>query len=110
MTVQVPVTLAAGTRVLKVYFSGDGQNLNWLDFASGTVTTPTPSPSGTASFTAAPLTAPRGTAVKFTLTPKAGKTVKSVWWTLDASARLPTSSGPPSSRRRRVLLLAGPFG
>ncbi len=84
------MTLTAGTRVLKVYFSGDGQNLNWLDFASGTVTTPTTPPSGTASFTAAPLTAPRGTAVKFTLTPKAGKTVKSVWWSFDATAHLNT--------------------
>ena len=86
-TVQVPVTLTAGTRVLKVYFSGDGQNLNWLDFASGTVTT---LPPGTTSFTAAPLSAPMGTAVKFTLTPKAGRTVKSVWWSFDAPAHLNT--------------------
>ena len=43
-TVQVPVTLAAGTHTLRLTFSGDGQNWNWLEFATGTVTTPTPTP------------------------------------------------------------------
>ena len=29
------------------------------------------------------MSAPKGTAVKFTLTPKSGKTVRSAWWTFD---------------------------
>ena len=32
-TVQVPVALTAGTHVLKLTFSGDGQNINWIEFA-----------------------------------------------------------------------------
>ena len=83
-TVNVPVALTAGTHVLKLTFQGDGLNVNYLEFVQGTVTTPTTRPpSGTASFAAAPLSAPKGTAVKFTLTPKAGKTVRSAWWTFD---------------------------
>ncbi len=52
-------------------------------------TTPTP-PSGAATFTAAPLSAPKGTAVKFTLAPKAGKTVRSAWWTFDRVGHMNT--------------------
>ena len=84
-TVSVPVTLTAGTHSLKVTFSGDGQNLGWLEFTTGAVTTPTttPAPSG-ANFTVAPLSAPKGTAVRFTLTPASGKTVSTTWWTFDS--------------------------
>ncbi len=94
-TVEVPVTLAAGTHTLKLAFSGDGQNLDWIAFGvptTPTVTsTPTPTPTaGGASFTAAPLTASHGSAVKFTLTPAAGKTVGSAWWSFDAPAHLNT--------------------
>ncbi len=42
-TVTVPITLTAGTHTLRLTFSGDGQNLNWLEFFTGTVT-PTPMP------------------------------------------------------------------
>ncbi len=93
-TVEVPVTLEAGTHTLKFAFSGDGQNLDWVAFAAtGGVTTPTPTPTptaGGASFTAAPVTAPKGSAVKFTLAPASGKTVKAVWWSFDAPAHLNT--------------------
>ncbi len=45
---------------------------------------------GGASFTAAPLTAPKGSAVKFTLAPASGKTVSAAWWSFDAPAHLNT--------------------
>jgi hypothetical protein len=99
-TVSVPVTLTSGFRVLQLAFTGDGQNLDWIAFApagAGTptptpsVTTPTPTPgAGGGSFSAAPLVAPKGSAVKFTLSPAAGKSVASVWWSFDAPAHLNT--------------------
>ncbi|MEN6517380.1 MAG: carbohydrate-binding protein [Methanospirillum sp.] len=94
-TVPVPVTLAAGTHVLKLTFQGDGQNLDWIAFGPSTTptvtSTPTPTPTaGGASFTAAPLTAPHGAAVKFTLAPATGKTVSAAWWSFDAPAHLNT--------------------
>ncbi len=36
------------------------------------------------------MSVPRGAAVKFTVTPAAGKTVKSAWWSFDAPAHLKT--------------------
>jgi hypothetical protein len=94
-TVQVPVTLPAGTHTLKLAFSGDGQNLDRIAFAAGTVTTPTPTPTPTpvgdgASFVAVPTTAPHGSAFKFTVTPAAGKSIRSAWWSFDAPAHLNT--------------------
>ncbi len=93
-TVQVPVTLAAGTHTLRLTFQGDGQNIDWIAFASGgVITTPTPTPTpgaGGPSFTAAPNPAKKGTPVKFTLTPSAGKTIRSAWWSFDATAHLNT--------------------
>ncbi|HOV67665.1 MAG TPA: carbohydrate-binding protein, partial [Methanoregulaceae archaeon] len=92
-TVAVPVTLSAGTHTLRLTFAGDGQNLDWIAFATagGVTTTPTtPVPAGGASFSASPTTAPKGSAVKFTLTPAGGKTVKSAWWSFDATAHLNT--------------------
>ncbi len=88
-----PVHLTAGTHTLKLAFSGDGQNLDWIAFAPVGVTTPTPTPTpgaGGASFAAAPLTSPKGSAVKFSLTPAAGKTIASAWWSFDAPAHLNT--------------------
>ena len=61
-TVSVPVTLPAGTHTLKLAFSGDGQNLDWIAFADR-VTTPTPDAdagSGRGDFVAVPTTAPHG--------------------------------------------------
>gem|GEM_PF-905623 len=101
-TVQVPVTLSSGFHDLKLTFTGDGQNIDWIAFApagTGTptptptpsVSTPTPTPTpaaGAGSFTAAPLSAPKGSAVKFTLVPAAGKSVASAWWSFDAPAHL----------------------
>ncbi len=91
-TVSVPVTLSAGTRTLKLTFSGDGQNLNWFEFATGTTPTPTPTtpgPSG-ASFVAVPTTSPHGSAVKFTVTPADGRTISAAWWTFDSVAHYAT--------------------
>ena len=95
-TASVPVTLAAGTHTLRLTFAGDGQNLDWIVFRSGTVTTPptttttTPAPSGGASFVAVPTTAPHGSAVKFTVTPASGKSIGSTLWSFDAPAHLNT--------------------
>jgi hypothetical protein len=105
-TVSVPVTLSFGYHELKLTFSGDGQNLDWIAFeqaGAGTptptltpsVSTPTPTPTptpgaGGASFTAAPLSAAHGSAVTFALSPAVGKTVASAWWSFDAPAHLNT--------------------
>ncbi len=92
-TVQVPVTLSAGTHTIRLTFSGDGQNLNWIEFGKATAPTPTPTPTpgaGGASFIAVPVTAPHGSAVKFTVTPAAGRTVRAAWWTFDSVAHYAT--------------------
>jgi hypothetical protein len=96
-TVQVmaPFSFSAGTHTLKLAFQGDGQNLDWIAFGTGgttppTTTTTTPVPSGGASFTAAPLTASHGSAVKFTVTPASGKSISAAWWSFDAPAHLNT--------------------
>ena len=89
-TVQVPVTLSVGSHTLKLTFQGDGQNLDWIAFAVGGTTPPTPEPSAGASFVAVPATAPHGSAVKFTVTPAAGKAIRSAWWSFDAPAHLNT--------------------
>ena len=93
--VQVPHTVAAGTHTLKLTFGGDGQNLDWIAFGTGGMTSPTTTtttlvPSGGASFTAAPLSASHGSAVKFTVTPASGKSIQSAWWSFDAPAHLNT--------------------
>jgi hypothetical protein len=54
------------------------------------VATATPAPSGEATFTAAPLSAPHGSAVKFALAPASGKSISSAWWSFDAAAHLNT--------------------
>lgn len=54
-----------------------------------TVTT-TMSYAGSASFIAVPTTVKRGAAVKFTVTPTAGKFIRSVWWSFDSSAHMNT--------------------
>ena len=101
-TVTVPVTLSSGYHPLKLTFQGDGQNLDWIAFSTsgGATPTPTPTPSiatptptpvaGAGSFTATPLSAAKGSAVKFTLVPASGKTVKAAWWSFDAPAHLNT--------------------
>ncbi len=99
-TVQAPVSVWAGQHAFKLVFHGDGQNLDWIAFERSGVATPTPTPSvstptptpvaGGASFTAAPLTAPKGSAVTFTLSPATGRTVASAWWSFDAPAHLNT--------------------
>ncbi len=75
-------------------------NLDYMDFAMAeggpppttpiTTTPTTPVQSGEASFTALPATVPRGSAVKFVVTPAAGKTIKSAWWSFDAPNHLNT--------------------
>jgi hypothetical protein len=42
--------------------------------------------------TAALVTAPHGSAVKFAITPAAGKTIRSAWWSFDAPAHLATGN------------------
>lgn len=54
------------------------------------VTATTQAPSGSADMTVAPTTARKGAAVKFTVTPTAGKTIKAVWWSFDATSHMNT--------------------
>ncbi|MEN6517586.1 MAG: carbohydrate-binding protein [Methanospirillum sp.] len=87
------IALPAGAHQIKLAFPSTRLNLDYVEFAPGAGTTQptvTTSPSGAASFTAAPLSASKGTAVKFTLTPKTGKTVRSAWWSFDATNHLNT--------------------
>ncbi|MEN6341567.1 MAG: carbohydrate-binding protein [Methanospirillum sp.] len=85
-----PVRLTAGTHTLKLAFSGDGQNLDWITFEPvGATPTPTPEAGG-ASFSAVPTTAPSGSTVTFTVTPASGKSIASAWWSFDAPAHLET--------------------
>ncbi len=55
-----------------------------------TTTAPTNGTSGGAGFTAEPVLSPKGNAVKFTVTPAAGKTVQAAWWSFDAPDHLET--------------------
>jgi PKD repeat protein len=93
-TASVQVPLAAGQHTLRLMFTGDGQNIDWIAFGMGptppTTTTTTPVPSGGASFSAVPVSAPHGSAVKFTVTPAGGKTISAAWWSFDAPAHLNT--------------------
>ncbi len=90
------IALTAGTHQLKLVFPSTRLNLDYIEFAQGTATqptvttTPTVSPSGAASFTAAPLSASKGTAVKFRLAPAAGKAIRSAWWSFDKVGHLNT--------------------
>ena len=84
--VSVPIALTAGTHTLRLTFAGDGQNIDWIAFAKGGQT-PTPV-AGEGSFTAAPIVAPKGSAVRFVISPAAGKSVRSAWWSFDAPAHL----------------------
>ena len=45
---------------------------------------------GSADMTVTPTTARKGAAVKFTVKPTAGKTIKSVWWSFDATSHMNT--------------------
>ena len=100
-TVQVSVTLTNGYHPLKLTFNGDGQNIDWIAFATAGAT-PTPTPSvgtptstptpgtGGASFTAAPLSAAHGSAVTFALPRRPARRSASAWWSFDAQAHLNT--------------------
>src|SRR5690606_3279161 len=57
--------------------------------ATPTVKTTDAMPSaGSAAITVTPATAKKGAAVKFTVKPAAGKTIKSVWWSFAADKHL----------------------
>jgi hypothetical protein len=95
----LPITLPAGTHQIKLAFPSQRLNLDYVEFASGgtVITTPptavtptTTAVQGAATFTAAPVTAPKGSAVKFTVTAAPGKTIKSAWWSFDATAHMNT--------------------
>ena len=55
-----------------------------------TTVTTTTSYAGSASFSAVPTSVRRGGAVKFTVIPTAGKSVRSVWWSFDAKTHMNT--------------------
>ncbi len=89
------VRLTYGPHIVRLVFSGY-HNIDWIAFATGTVTIPpttvitTSVPSAGASFVAVPTTAPHGSAVKFTVTPASGKSISAAWWSFDAPAHLNT--------------------
>ncbi len=86
----------AGTHQIKLAFPSERLNIDYVEFATGgtvitTTTTPTTPPvTGSANFVAVPTTATHGSAFKFTVTPKTGKTISSAWWSFDAPAHLNT--------------------
>ncbi len=93
------ISLNAGRNIVKVDMgSSSSFNFDYMEFAGGsptttvttTVTTTTTTQSAGASFVAVPTAAKRGDAVKFTVTPAAGKTIKSVWWSFDAKTHMNT--------------------
>ncbi len=53
-TVTVPVTLAAGTQVIRLTFVGEKQNLDYFEIGAGTTTTGTPTVEPTATVTVQP--------------------------------------------------------
>jgi parallel beta-helix repeat protein len=67
-----------------------GPVTNSLSGSTTVVTATTPAPSGSADIAVTPTTARKGAAVKFTVKPTAGKTVKSVWWSFDADKHMNT--------------------
>jgi PKD repeat protein len=70
--------LTEGKHQIKLAFPSQRLNLDYIEFAKeGT------QPGGGASFVAVPTTASHGSAFKFTVTPAAGKTIKSAWWAFD---------------------------
>ncbi|NLX48514.1 MAG: carbohydrate-binding protein, partial [Methanospirillum sp.] len=85
---------AAGKHQIRLAFPATRLNVNYIDFASGgTVTTTTgapvvtttsaTTPTGGATFTAAPNPVAKSSLIRFTLVPAPGKYVRSVWWTFD---------------------------
>jgi hypothetical protein len=85
----VPVSLPAGEHQIRLAFPGQRLNLDYVEFGTGAVTTPS-TPAGGASFSAAPTTAPYGVAVQFRVTPAPGRTIAATWWSFDATAHLQT--------------------
>ncbi len=83
------MTLPTGKHQIKLAFPSERLNLDYIEFANGgTVTTTIPATGG--SFVAVPTTATYGSAVKFTVTPAPGKTIKSAWWSFDATNHMET--------------------
>ncbi len=91
-TVSSSFPLAPGRHRIRLAFGPSGSfNLDSFDVRHAGEPNPTltvsPTPiAGGASFVAIPLKAPRGSRVKFTLIPPAGRTVKTVWWSFDSPA------------------------
>ncbi len=89
------ISLNAGRNQVRINTGTSASfNFDYMDFqrstsptvtTTPTVTTPTTTitQSGSATFTAAPNPVKKSTAIKFTVTPRTGKTIKSVWWTFD---------------------------
>jgi subtilisin family serine protease len=88
-TFTVPLTLPSGDHSIKLRFPNKRLNLNYIDFtlSHGAVTTPIP---GEATFVAESPTNPVGTAVRFKVTPRAGKTIRAAWWSFDSPDHLYT--------------------
>ena len=93
--------MTEGRHVIKVDFPATTSiNFDYMQIQGGTpvtttttvvTTTTTAQPTtGGATFTAAPIPVKKGAAIKFTVTPAAGKTIKSAWWTFDKAGHYNT--------------------
>lgn len=101
-TVQTPsVQMTEGRHVIKVDFpSTTSINFDYMDIQGGapvtttttvvTTTTTAQPTTGGATFTAAPIPVKKSSAIKFTVTPAPGKTIKSAWWTFDKAGHYNT--------------------
>ncbi|HOV68450.1 MAG TPA: carbohydrate-binding protein, partial [Methanoregulaceae archaeon] len=101
-TVQTPsVQMTEGRHVIKVDFvTTTSINFDYMQIQGGapvtttttvvTTTTTAQPTTGGASFTAAPIPVKKGAAIKFTVTPATGKTIRSAWWTFDKTGHYST--------------------
>lgn len=93
--------MTEGRHVIKVDFvTTSSINFDYMQIQGGapvtttttvvtTTTTAQPTTDG-ATFTAAPIPVKKGAAIKFTVTPATGKTIKSAWWTFDKAGHYNT--------------------
>ncbi|HQJ88909.1 MAG TPA: PKD domain-containing protein, partial [Methanoregulaceae archaeon] len=93
--------MTEGRHVIKVDFvTTTSINFDYMQIQGGapvtttttvvTTTTTAQPTTGGASFTAIPIPVKKGAAIKFTVTPATGKTIRSAWWTFDKNGHYST--------------------
>jgi len=79
-------SMTGGRHVIKVDFPATTSiNFDYMTIqkSTGPIVTPTVTSSGDASISVAPTSARPGDQIRFMVTPMAGKTIRSAWWTFD---------------------------